>query len=348
MLNRERAEKPRKLAQEILGLFGASAAISLFFFGFFNATANSLVISYCGKYGIDYTQMLQWTTGTWIRSISLVAAAVIFIVLFLFLMGQKIAYLKEIILGIEALRTHRMDYEISLEGNNEFTELAESINYLSRTEKELLMKESLLREEREELIRNLSHDIRTPLTTIMSYSEYMKKKDKIEKREMDDYIALMQQKAEQIKLLTNQLLDGGARTLVEIEDGRFLMEQLAAEWEAALENHFNCEVNLKDCPSFLGRFDIRELRRIFDNLGSNIEKYADPDKTVYLNIFLKEKHLLIEQKNGCKKSRVSVESSKIGIESIRKIAEYYGGGVEVRLGEEKFSITITLMELKNL
>jgi len=42
-------------------------------------------------------------------------------------LGQKLAYLQEIITGVEVLRTHRMDYRISIEGKNEFTELARSI-----------------------------------------------------------------------------------------------------------------------------------------------------------------------------------------------------------------------------
>ena len=339
--------KGRKLSREILGLFGASAAISLFLGGFLNVMANSLIITYCEKNGIEYTEMLAWSSNLWIRSICCVAAAFIFVVLFLFLVGQRISYLQEIIRGIDALREHRMDYEIPLEGNNEFTRLAESINYLSRTEKELQHKEALLREEREGMIRALSHDIRTPLTTILSYTEYIQGKDTIEKKEIKDYLSLIQKKAEQIKVLTNQLLDQGSRTLTEIEDGRLLLEQLADEWEGALEEGFDCQMSLEDCPSFSGKVAVQELRRIFDNLASNVEKYGDSRKPVYLKIFEKENRLLIEQENGRKKNVIDVESNKIGIEIIRKIAEGYGGKAEVSLTEENFAIVITLMKINS-
>ena len=125
-----------------------------------------------------------------------------FMVLFLFLLGQKIAYLNEIIRGVEALRTHKMDFTMRLEGNNELTELAESINFLSFTQRELQLQEKQIQEERENLIRELSHDIRTPLTSILSYSEYMMKKgqkEQIEQMEIVNYISMMQQKSEQIK-----------------------------------------------------------------------------------------------------------------------------------------------------
>lgn len=348
MSSSEGKEKPSKLSREILGLFVASAAIALFFGGFLNVMTRSLILTYCEKNGIEYTQMLAWSSGLWIRSISCVAAAFIFVVLFLFLVGQRLSYLQEIIRGIGALRRHRMDYEIPLEGNNEFTRLAESINYLSQTEKELRQKEALLREEREGMIRALSHDIRTPLTTILSYTEYMQEKAIIEKKEIKEYLSLIQKKAEQIKTLTNQLLDTEAKTLVYIEDGKLLFKQLADEWESALENGFDCQVDIDKCPSFSGEFDIQELRRIFDNLSSNIEKYGDNKMPVVLQIFEKDKRLHLEQKNHRKKNVDNVESCKIGIESIRKIAEGYEGNTQVTLTEESFAITITLMEIENL
>lgn len=295
-----------KLAREILGLSGAAAVISIFVFGFLSMTADSLVLSYCEKYELIFEETTQWAIGSWIQSISFIAAVVVFVVLFLFLVGQK----------IEQAAT------------------------------ELQRKEALLREEREVLIRGLSHDIRTPLTAILSYSEYMQEKENIESGEMKDYIGLMQQKAEQIKELTNRLLDGGSRTLERFENGKLLIEQLADEWEASLEDEFKCRVNLDDCPNFSGEFDIQELRRIFDNLASNIKKYADPEKPVYLKLFEKENHLLIEQRNVRKENIAGVESNKIGIESIRKIAENYGGDVSVMIAEQDFSITIKLTKIR--
>ncbi len=335
----------QKLSQEILGLSAAAMAIAIFFFSFLSLTANSLVLNYCETNDIIFTETIEWTINSWIQSLSFVAAVFLFVVLFLFLVGQRITYLKDIIRGIEALRMHRMDYEIPLEGNNEFTELAESINYLSKTERELQQKERQMQEEKEALIRALSHDIRTPLTAILSYSEYLMGKTEIERYEMDNYIALIQQKAEQIKVLTNQLLDGGNRTLEIIENGKFLMEQLADEWEACLEDTFLCDIHFEECPAFSGEFDIQELRRIFDNLASNIEKYADATQPVSLRFFEKEQRLVIEQKNERKMNVTNVESNKIGIESIRKIAQHYGGNINVMFTEQTFSITITLLNI---
>ena len=60
-----------------------------------------------------------------------------------------------------------------IEGDNELKELAESINFLSETERRLRQLETELQAEKEQLIRDLSHDIRTPLTAMLSYSDYL-------------------------------------------------------------------------------------------------------------------------------------------------------------------------------
>lgn len=341
----EKKKYPKKLSKEIMGRLLITAAIALFFFGFLYLTANAIATTYLLENDILLTEGQRLTLQAWIRSISLFTAVLLFLGLFLFLLGQKMAYLQEIIQGVEALRTHRLEFTMPVEGNDELTELAESINFLSETERRLRQRETELREEKEQLIRDLSHDIRTPLTAMLSYSDYMGQKEMPQREEIQEYIALMQRKAQQIKALTDRLLDSGSRNLETIEDGKLLMEQLAGEWEEILEEMFSCIVETKDCPRFSGTFDIEELRRIFDNLDSNVEKYADREQPVELRIDAVDNRLRILQKNGIRRQQAAVESNGIGLESIRRIAALYGGTVLVSATEEFFSIEITLSEV---
>jgi len=234
-----------------------------------------------------------------------------------------------------------MDYEIPVEWNNELTELAESINFLARTEKELQVKENLLREEREGFIRAMSHDIRTPLTVIKGYSEYMQNKEVLSEEEIRLYAKLIDQKARQLKEMTDRLLNGG-RTLEKIEDGRFLMEQLVFEWEMMLEDEFLCKIDLSECPQFAGEFDIQELRRVFDNLASNVKKYADGKYPVELTVSKEEEFLAIHQTNRLRKEIAEVESNGIGLDNIQKIVEQYHGMMNVDQSSEFFRITLQI------
>lgn len=345
MLISEKKKYPKKLSKEIMGCLLITAVIALFFGGFLYLTANAIATTYLLENDILPTKGQLLTLQAWIRSISLLMAVLLFLALFLFLLGQKMAYLREIIQGVEALRTHRMDFTMPIEGNNELTELAESINFLSETERRLRQRETALRAEKEQLIRDLSHDIRTPLTAMLSYSDYLGQKETLEQEEMQEYIALIQRKGQQIKALTDRLLDSGSRNLEAIEDGKLLMEQLVGEWEEILEDTFPCIVDMKKCPTFRGSFDIQELRRIFDNLASNVEKYADRERPVELWVDAVDKRLRICQRNGIKADTVPVESNQIGLESIRRIVALYGGTVQVSIEQGIFSIQITLSEI---
>jgi len=259
-----------------------------------------------------------------------------------------------------------MDFVMPLEGNNELTQLAETINYLSATEKQIREKERALQEEKEQFIRTLSHDIRTPLTSIMSYSELMLSQkshalnesalpNKPEKSQEctllreKEQLELILKKAEQIKELTDILLDGGKRDPEFFEDARLLMEQLATEMEEALEGAAPTDsccfsTDFSKLQAFSGSFDVGELRRIFDNLTSNIMKYADLTRSVNLAIYLENQALVIRQENYKRVESAGIESHRVGLASIRHIAHNYGGTVRIRQDEAHFVIEIILSD----
>ena len=341
----KKRKTPHRLSGEILRVFGITLLISFFAFWALNEAANTIVLKYVESelWMITENQLIDIQYG--ILGISMMSGVILFIVLFLFLVGERLAYINEIVKGIDALGRHEWDYEIPLEGENELTELAKRINVLSKEEQVFQEKEKQMQEEKISLIRSLSHDIRTPLTSMMSYSELMKQKNDLTIEEVQNYMDLVEQKSQQIKVLTDRLLDGGARHLEFIENGRFMMEQLVDEWVSELEDDYECEIHLENCPQFSGEFDIEELRRICDNLASNIRKYADETKAVSFELTQQDGRLCMQQSNICKILNVPVESTKIGIHSIQKIAAYYGGVVEVSSVDSVFSIRITLVEI---
>ena len=98
---------------------------------------------------------------------------------------------------------------------------------------------------------------------------------------------------------------------------------------------------------FGGEFDITELRRIFDNLASNIEKYAERSKEVYMEILTEERFVVIHQRNTMKKlmdyqKRNSVESYGIGLQSIERLAKIYQGTMVVSKNDNEFEIVIKI------
>lgn len=333
-----------KLSRIMLGIFLASFFIAIISLYVLNDMANRLLLK-CVETNVlvlsEY-EFIDWQYA--ILGLSMVASILVFIFLVLFWIGERLAYIGEIIKGMDALGRHEWSYEIPLQGENELTELAVRVNALSKEEQAFREKEKQLQEEKNRFIRSLSHDIRTPLTSMLAYSEFMKQKKQLSAEEMQTYMELVEQKSRQIKVLTDRLLDGGNQQLEFIENGIFLMEQLVDEWSVELEDDFLLEIDMIQCPQFSGEVDIQELRRIFDNLASNIRKYAQPSAPIVLQVLEKEGRVCIFQSNTCKTLFEPVESNGIGLESIRNIATHYGGSVEVTQKEDIFSILISLLK----
>ena len=343
----EKRKKNYRLSREILKVFGITLLISFLGFWLLNEAANQVLLKYVESelWMISENQLIDIQYG--ILGISMVSGVVLFIILFLFLVGERLSYITEIVKGIDALGRHEWGYEIPVQGENELTELAVRVNELSKEEQAFQEKERQLQEEKISLIRSLSHDIRTPLTSMMSYSELMRQKENLSVEEVKNYMELVEQKSQQIKVLTDRLLDGGNRKLEFIENGRFMMEQLVDEWASELEEEYECEIHLENCPQFSGEFDVEELRRIFDNLASNIRKYADEKSPIILEVIEKDSHLCLIQSNICKTLTTPVESTKIGMESMKKIVLHYDGAIEVSKKDNRFMIQILFGKIEH-
>ncbi|MBQ6990962.1 MAG: HAMP domain-containing histidine kinase [Clostridia bacterium] len=336
--------KRKKLSRQILATLGISLGAAV---GGFHLLALG------GYYLLDRVyreQMVSISEDTligmqgWMLNLCLLLSVVFFLVLFLVLLGDRLSYIRTITQGIDRLKEGQGDWAIPLQGNNELTTLAETINAMNAARNAVREKEKTLNEERETLIRTLAHDIRTPLTSVLSYSELLLLQGEGLDGTARERVALIREKAGRIKELTDVLLDGGKRNPEEFPDAKLLFSQLAMEFEEVLEEDFSVETDLSGMPEFGGRFDLGELRRVFDNLITNVQKYADPACPVTLSVAKEEEKVTITQQNAIRVGETSTESFGMGLISIRRIAHNYAGGVETRTDGEQFTIAVTLSE----
>ncbi len=341
----EKIKRRHKLSIEILTLVCLCFALSLLLFLFITIFGAALAEQYCFNNDVILDEFEWYRLDNTVRSMGFAVSAVFFTVLFFILFGERLAYIRKITAGVDALREGDYGKQVPLVGNNELTELAEAINYLSKSEKRIKEKEKKLNAEKEELIRTLSHDIRTPLTSMMSYTELLLAKGALTEEEQREYLSLVSKKSAQIKELTDILLDGGRREVELFDDARLLFEQLADEFKEELEDTFKLSVSLPSASAFSGEFDVSELRRIFDNLISNIRKYAEPTDAVELSVSKTDSGIVIRQSNAIKIDKQTSESHKMGLNSIRRIAQNYDGSVEVSENDGKFEIIITLSNI---
>jgi len=343
-LTDQNKSKPRKLSLELLGGFALCLLISIFLYQLLYALGTVIVDRYYDYYEIVVSEEEIYTRDYWMAVLSLLLSLAFFILLSMFIIGERLSYINVIIKGINALRMGE-ETELSVDGNNELTRLAESVNYLSAEQKRVRAEEEALIHEREQFIRTMSHDIRTPLTSILSYTEILTSNNDLSQKEKADHLILIRKKAEQIRDLTDVLLDGGSRNPEYFEDASLLIAQLADEFESELEGEFTVSTDISECQTFSGSFDVRELQRIFDNIISNIKKYADHTVPVNLTITSGVGGLVIVQSNKIREDIDISESYGIGLKSIRRIAMNYSGTVDVKRTDDYFEIKITLSEI---
>lgn len=334
-------KKRRKFAHELLGLIAISALVALVLFLILTYFAAVAVEEYCFQNDVIMTEFDWIEVDRWIFGLGGGLAILCFSILFLFLLRERIAYVQRITARIDRLADGTERADLPLEGNNELTDLARAVNEMALARQRLRQAEQALAQEKDRLIRELSHDIRTPLTAIQAYSEYLEDQGQTSSQQQE-YAALIRRKAQQIRELTDVLLEGSKRQVQQFEDAALLMAQIVAEWEAELEDRFSIQTDLSGCQSIPGSFDLQQLQRIFDNLASNLIKYADPAVPVTLIVTARPGKLEICQRNAILGQEKQTDSYGIGLNSIRRIAQDYDGQVTVTEDGQVFAITVTL------
>ena len=137
-----------RLPREILCSFGLALGIALAGFWLLNECANRILLRYVEEelFLVTENQLIDWQYK--ILGFSMLAGGAIFVILFLSFVGERLAYIREVVKGIDALGRHEWSYEIPLQGKNELTELAKRVNELSMRRKLFKQKRNSYRKRR--------------------------------------------------------------------------------------------------------------------------------------------------------------------------------------------------------
>lgn len=185
-----------------------------------------------------------------------------------------------------------------------------------------------------ELITNVSHDIKTPLTSIINYVDLLKKEN-IKEEKIKEYINILDNKAQRLKKLTEDLIEaskvssGNVKLNVENINLKELINQLIGEFKDKFEkNNFKIEINMpNENVNILA--DNRYMYRIMENIFSNITKYALENSRVYIDMVKKEKYVIIEIKN-ISKEKLNISADELMQRFVRGDKSRYTEGSGLR------------------
>ncbi len=234
----------------------------------------------------------------------------------------------EITKQVEMMRKGNMNVSIKCT-NSELEELGENINHLKQG-MEKAINESIKAERlKTDLITNVSHDLKTPLTSIINYTDLLKK-EKIENENAKKYIDILEKKSKKLKILTEDLIEvskissGNETVALEKIDFKELVLQANGEFAEKFEEK-NLEV-ISNLPkeAVIVDLDGKKIWRVLENLYQNVYKYSLENTRVYVDLIVND-HIVFTIKN-ISKEKLNIPPDELMERFIRGDSSRHTGG----------------------
>lgn len=243
---------------------------------------------------------------------------------------RKITFLSK---EVWEVRNGNLQKTVSIRSNDEIGQLADDVNEMRLSIINHYEEAEKAWEANKELLTSISHDIRTPLTSLIGFSEMMDEETDVDL--IKEYARICREKAYQLKNLTDQmfryfLVYGNAEMELHLETygARTFFEQFLGEYAASLSIS-GYQVDFKNLEEdFNLETDVALLRRVFDNIFSNIKKYADKKQVIDIWVTMEKESLIIVLENVIDECLDVSESTHIGVKICRKVMETLGGQYE--------------------
>jgi signal transduction histidine kinase len=276
--------------------------------------------------------------------------------------------LRHIISELHYIANGHFDHRISFSVNNDMQKVIDSINSLVDSTMGAINEEKAIEQSKDELITNVSHDIRTPLTSIIGYLGLLKNGAVTSQEDMLKYINIAYDKAEQMRSLANDLFEyttlKSTKTKLNVTpiNIKGMMEQMAAGFELEAEKK-GIAFSVKARPDdLIVNADVEKLVRVYNNLISNALKYAAGASRINLvaNLINHEQVELRVENNGkpIPKDKLKkifdrfyrVESSRntktggtgLGLSIVQGAVELHGGTIRCESNKDWTSFIILL------
>lgn len=285
----------------------------------------------------------------WTIVISGFFSFVAFYICFILFVNYKLKYIEKLKKDLDILAGGDLDYQVGVKGNDELGELANGIEQLRKAVVAHQMAEDKIRMENSELVTALSHDLRTPLTSLLVYLELLDG-HKYESQEQAGYFVKRSlEKTYTIKAMADKLFEyllvyssGWEPLELTGTDADGFFEQYWKEASFSLKsNGFDVECSFcsLSCRIYL---DMPLMIRAFDNICSNIEKYADRAYPVYISYKREGDMVRLYVENRIAASPKGPRSTGIGLNTCRRIIGYHKGMFDFTSKDGSFSVSISL------
>lgn len=278
-------------------------------------------------------------------------------------------YIEKISEGLLKIAENNLDYNIEIQGQDELAKLAENINSMAKELKRSIEGERNSEKTKGELITNVSHDLRTPLTSIKGYLSLIRDGKYKDKKELCDYINIVYNKSEKLEVLIDNLFQytkltnkGISLNLANISLDELLDQLIEELYVICEENNVTIKKQLWS-SKILANVDGDKIARVFENLLMNAVRYVPKPGEVLVSLWNEDKYIMISIENKCTtinekqlekifdrfyrtdESRTeSTGGSGLGLAISRSIVELHRGKIWAEMQDENIIFYVKLVK----
>ena len=270
----------------------------------------------------------------------------IFILMVLIGIRKKMEYIRKLSKEIQILEGGNLEYKITVTGKDELTALAGGLNCMRESFRRQTIQEAEIVRENQKIVTQMSHDIRTPLTSIMLYTELLKKGTYKNEEQFREYIEKIERKTRRMKQLADNLFEYSLVSsdqeieLEEAEIEKILFYDLFSETTSYLEQQGYQVDFLVNWNEVRLKINTDYISRILDNVTSNIQKYADKSCPVTIGSVKNGNMEGFYFENRAAVLTDETESTGVGIQSIKNMMAKMGGRCVTGMENSVFRLTL--------
>lgn len=221
-------------------------------------------------------------------------------ILFFFLLTKPYsAYFNEISKGIHYLAQGDFKHRVQILSNDEFSDIAQGINLASEKLEQAIERGDFSESSKEQLVVNLAHDLRTPLTSVLGYLDLILKDDNLTEKQIRHYLTIAFTKSQRLERLIDELFEITRMNygMLPIEKKQIDLSELLVQLKEELypvfeKNDLIARMNITSPLSIMGDGEL--LARVFENLLINANRYGYEGQYVDINGFIDSEEVVIQ------------------------------------------------------
>lgn len=291
--------------------------------------------------------------------LSMIVSISFFFILSIQFIKPIIVYIKELEGGIQSMASGNLAYRVPVRGDHELAKLADSINKMGQEIQDKTEHEKMIDQNQRTLITNISHDLRTPLTSMIGYVDLIESHS--QEAQVVDYAGVAKKNALRLENLINDLFlytkltsDDVTYDLVKVDLSLIIRQMLEMRTRS---------ISLNYSPdSYQALVDVDKFHRLMDNLLSNAEKHGLDQEPIHIDLMRVQDQVVIEVTNKTKEDLRNQEaflldrlyvgnqerkegSSGLGLSIAHELVERMDGSIQVKVDKDNFKVVIQFNHL---